>query len=172
MADGPNYSVAFRRRRKDKTSYKKRFNLLKSGKPRAVIRLTNTQIITQIVAYSRDGDETLVSFTSQQLEDFGWEHAASNIPAAYLTGYACGLLCLENSVEDVVADLGMQTLHKGGKLFAAVKGLQDAGVNIPVDEDVVPEEYRLTGGHIADFKDLKVPENVETVKEALESELS
>src|SRR2546425_1171801 len=39
MADGPRYSVPFRRRREGRTDYKLRRALVRSGKPRAVVRV-------------------------------------------------------------------------------------------------------------------------------------
>ena len=42
MTSGPTYKVAFKRRREQKTDYKKRLAVLKSKKDRVVLRVTNT----------------------------------------------------------------------------------------------------------------------------------
>jgi large subunit ribosomal protein L18 len=39
----------------------------------------------------------------------------------------------------------------GSRIFAAVKGMLDAGVNVKADEKAFPKEERLTGKHIEDF---------------------
>ncbi|MEM4756409.1 MAG: hypothetical protein QW594_04745, partial [Candidatus Woesearchaeota archaeon] len=49
--------VAFRRRRSGKTNYTKRLGLLKSGKPRLVVRKTNTAFIVQLVKHQPNGDQ-------------------------------------------------------------------------------------------------------------------
>lgn len=60
MAHGPRYRVPFRRRREGKTNYHKRLKLLKSKKPRLVVRKTLNHHIAQIVVY--DPKETKRSF--------------------------------------------------------------------------------------------------------------
>jgi large subunit ribosomal protein L18 len=49
MGHGPRYRVPWRRRREGKTNYYKRLKLIRSGKPRLVVRRTNKYIIAQIV---------------------------------------------------------------------------------------------------------------------------
>ena len=61
MAIGPRYSVKFRRRRLNKTNYQKRLNLLKSKKPRLVLRRSNAFFYSQVIEYNLTGDKTLVS---------------------------------------------------------------------------------------------------------------
>ncbi len=78
--------VEYRRKRKGKTNYKKRLNLLLSNKPRLVIRKTLTNTIAQIVNYDENGDKTIISAKSSELTKIGWKMNTGNIPAAYLTG--------------------------------------------------------------------------------------
>jgi len=55
MATGPTYLVKFRRRRKNITDYRKRLKLLKSKKPRLVVRRFLNNIIAQITLYNEKG---------------------------------------------------------------------------------------------------------------------
>jgi large subunit ribosomal protein L18 len=168
MADNTNYEVPFRRRREQKTNYKQRRNLLKSGKPRAVVRLSNNHTRVHFSHYEKDGDKNTAQTISKELEDYGWEHHTGNLPAAYLTGYLAGM---KAEVNEAVLDLGLKETKKGGKMFAALQGMIDAGVEIPAGEEVIPEESRLRGEHIEEMTDKNVPENFETVKENIKGEL-
>ncbi|PSH01681.1 MAG: 50S ribosomal protein L18 [Nanohaloarchaea archaeon SW_10_44_10] len=168
MADNTNYEVPFRRRREQKTDYKQRRNLLKSGKPRAVVRLSNNHTRVHIAHYNRDGDKNTAQTVSKELEDHGWEYHTGNLPATYLTGYLAGM---KADVDEAVLDLGIKETKKGGKMFAALQGLKDAGIEIPAGEEVIPEESRLRGEHIKEMTGKDVPENFETVKENIEGEL-
>jgi len=80
-----------RRRKEAKTDYKARLNLLKSNKPRLVIRKTNRYIIAQIVESNLAQDKVIADFSSQDLLEKGWpkEKAGSlkSLQAAYLTGF-------------------------------------------------------------------------------------
>src|SRR5438876_4517198 len=56
MADSPRYALPYRRRREGKTDYKLRRALVKSGKPRAVVRLSNKYVTVQITDATITGD--------------------------------------------------------------------------------------------------------------------
>ena len=166
MSDS-NYQLPFRRRREQKTDYKQRKKLLKSGKPRAVVRLSNNHTRVHLSHYERDGDRNTAQTVSKELEDYGWEHHTGNLPAAYLTGYLAGH---KADSDEAVLDLGLKEMNKGGKMFAALKGIIDAGVDIPAGEEIFPEESRIRGEHIKEMSDKDVPSNFETVKENIEGE--
>ena len=136
-----------RRRRKEmKTDYKARFVLLKSGKARLVIRKTNKHIIAEIVESHNAQDKVIASFASYQLLDMGWPKEASgslkSLPAAYLTGYVL-IKRLKGKVKDAVLDVGMYRNVHGSRLYAALKGALDAGLNVPHNAKVLPSEERL-----------------------------
>ena len=82
--------LAYRRKREGRTNYKRRLALLKSRKPRLVIRKTNTQIILQIVEYQPDGDKILCGTSSLSLKKLGWSYSCKSLPACYLTGLLLG----------------------------------------------------------------------------------
>jgi len=166
MTNGPRYVVKYRRRRKGLTNYKKRLKLLKSGMPRLVVRRSNNTISCQIVKYNPTGDEVIVSFSSNKLIKYGYKGHTGNIPAAYLAGFACGLIALKKGIKDVVFDSGLFNLTKGCKIYAALKGAVDSGLNIPHDEKVFPQERVVQGYHISNYaKILKAdkPERYEKV---------
>lgn len=162
-----NYEVPFRRRREQKTDYKQRKKLLKSGKPRAVVRLSNNHTRVHLSHYEREGDINTAQTLSKELEDYGWEHHTGNLPAAYLTGYLAGH---KADSDEAVLDLGLREMNHGGRMFAALKGMIDAGVDIPAGEEIFPEEPRLRGEHIKEMSGKNVPENFETVKENIEGD--
>ena len=150
MARNAIYKVKMRRRREGKTDYRKRLAYLKSGKPRAVVRKTLKYIIVQIVEYHDDGDKILVGVTSSHLKRYGWNGSFKNTPAAYLTGYLAGKLTLKKGIEEAVLDIGLQSPVKGSRVFAALKGMVDAGLNVSHSEEVYPSEDRIRGEHISD----------------------
>ena len=86
MATGSRYFVAFRRRREGRTDYYQRTKLVVADAPRMVVRRTNRHIIVQMVIAEMEGDKTLVSANSAELEKYGYTGATANTPAAYLTG--------------------------------------------------------------------------------------
>jgi large subunit ribosomal protein L18 len=108
-------------------------------------------IIVQIIDYAKTGDLTRVLVNSKSLERFGWKYNCSNIPAAYLSGLLAGKLAKEKNISEVVVDFGLQRPIHGAKLFAAVKGLTDAGLNTSADESVFPVADRISGKHIKSY---------------------
>ncbi len=146
----------FRRHREGKTDYRKRLKLLKSRKPRLVVRKSLDQIIVQVIEYASEGDVVKNSAISNELLDLDWPFAGSSIPSAYLTGYLCGLRAVNNGIKNAVLDIGLYRPKAGSKLFAALKGAVDAGIDIPANEKSVPSEDRLQGKHIEKYaSDLK-----------------
>lgn len=151
MAHGSRYKVAFRRRREGKTDYGARFKLIELDKARMVARITNNHIIAQIIKVAPEGDQTIISAHSNELNKTGWLGSTKNISAAYLTGFLCGKKALEEGIEEAVLDIGLKSPTKGTKVFAVLKGAVDAGLNIPHGEVVLPDEERIRGEHIAQY---------------------
>ncbi|MGB9676410.1 MAG: 50S ribosomal protein L18 [Candidatus Bathyarchaeales archaeon] len=151
MAKGSNYCVPFRRRREGKTDYRKRKALIISGKPRLVVRTSLKNVTAQIVVAEPEGDKVLVSAHSRELEDFGWKAPRGNIPAAYLTGLLCGLKAKSKGVEEAILDIGLHSPSKGARVFAALKGVLDAKVEVPHREEKMPDDKRISGEHIAEY---------------------
>jgi large subunit ribosomal protein L18 len=148
MATGPRYKVAFRRRRENRTDYYARKKLLRSGEPRAVVRRSNKNVTVQFVDFDMGGDIVRAAATTKELRGMGWTYSCSSIPAAYLVGFLAGKRALKEGIEYAVLDIGMQKPKHGGVLFATVKGMADAGLEVPHSEDVVPVADRIKGKHI------------------------
>ena len=152
MATGPRYRVPFRRRREGKTNYRSRRALVLSKVPRLVVRLTLKHAIVQVIEAESIGDKVLVSAHSNELaKAYGWLSNRGNIPSAYLTGLLCGFKAMANGVDKAFLDIGLHIPSKGTRIFAALKGAVDAGVEVPHSEDILPDEGRISGKHIADY---------------------
>lgn len=167
MADSPNYKVPHKRRREQKTDYQQREKLVKSGKARAVIRTSNKHTKAHLSHFKPEGDENTAQTTSKELEEYGWTHNTGNLPAAYLTGFLTGKRA---DVDEAILDLGLREKKAGGRVFAALKGMNDAGLEVPAGEEVLPTQERIRGEHIAEMRDSDIVENFEETKEAIEGD--
>ncbi len=147
---GPHVRVAFRRRREGKTDYRRRQRLLRNEAPRAVVRKTLNQTLVQIVEAEAAGDRVLASARSLDLKEHGWSVGTGNVPAAYLTGYLAGRRAVAKGVKAAVLDIGLQEPTKGGRVFAALQGLLDAGVQVPHSKEILPAKSRVRGEHIGE----------------------
>jgi large subunit ribosomal protein L18 len=151
MAKGPRYRLPFRRRREGKTNYKKRKALILSKLPRFIVRLSNKYVLIQIAEAKPNGDHILVSTHSIELKKLGWKGSCENTPAAYLTGFLTGLKALQKNIKEAILDIGLRKATKGARVFAAMKGALDAGLKIPHSEEILPDESRIKGEHIAAY---------------------
>lgn len=87
------FQVQYRRRREGKTDYHARRQMVlqdktKFGSPkyRLVVRITNRDIIAQVVQAKIVGDEVLCAAYAHELPVFGIQHGLTNYAAAYATG--------------------------------------------------------------------------------------
>jgi large subunit ribosomal protein L18 len=151
MANSSNYRVKLRRRREGKTDFQARKALVSSRKPRLVTRASIKNITVQILMAKPHGDEVLAATNSRELvKTYGWKVPTGNIPTAYLTGYLCGLKAKANGVKEAILDIGLVPPIKGAKVFAALSGVVDAGVDVPHSEEKIVKE-RMKGEHIAKY---------------------
>jgi len=164
MAHGPRYTVRFRRTREGRTNYHTRLALLSSQKPRLVVRKSNKYVICQIINYSAKGDKVAASAHSKQLKKLGWKHSCNNIPAAYLAGLMLGAAAQKAKVLDAVFDMGLYQSTKGSVIYAALKGVADAGLQVPHSADILPSEDRIAGKHTKS-KDLS--KDIEAIKKKI-----
>mgnify|MGYP000642663853 FL=1 len=161
-AKGPKYSVPFRRRREGKTDYRARRALILSKMPRIVARGSLKHMTVQVVNAKVEGDEVLASAHSKELvRDYGWKGACGNVPAAYLTGLLCGLKALQKGIKKAILDIGLRTPVKGSRVFAVLKGALDAGLEVPHSEEILPDDSRIRGEHIANYAKMLASENPE-----------
>jgi large subunit ribosomal protein L18 len=105
----------------------------------------------QIALAKPHGDEVLASANSHELtKTYGWKAPSGNISAAYLTGYLCGLKAKADGIKEAILDIGLIAPTKGAKIFAALSGVVDAGVDVPHSEEKIVKE-RMKGEHIAKY---------------------
>ncbi|XP_065917917.1 large ribosomal subunit protein uL18-like [Dysidea avara] len=179
-------------------------NKYNTPKYRMIVRFTNKDIICQI-AYARiEGDVIIAAAYSHELPNYGIKVGLTNYSAAYATGLllARRLLTKYNladkysgqedvngeyySVEDntegpgafrAFLDAGLTRTTTGNRVFAAMKGAADGGIDVPhspkclVGYDQESEELNadvlrkyLFGGHVADYMRLLQDENEEKYK--------
>ena len=138
----------FRRRLEQKTDYNSRLALVKSGKPRMVVRVSLSHTKIQFVKWNVNGDTTIATATTMDLPEFGWKSPTGNIPAAYLAGVLAGVRAKEAGVKEAVLDIGLAASTPGNRIYAALKGAIDAGVVIAHGAEMLPSEDRINGKHI------------------------
>ena len=149
MKTGPRYHVKPRRHRERKTDYRRRLKLLRSRKPRIVVRKSLKEIRVQFIEFSPEGDKVLVSAMSNELaKHYNWKYSLASTPAAYLTGLLAGKRAKEKGIEEGILDIGLYHPTPGGKVIASLKGVLDAGVACPHDDAMIPKDDRINGVHI------------------------
>jgi len=173
MATGARYFVPYRRRREGKTDYYKRTKLVVADVPRMVVRKTNRHIIIQLVTAEMDGDRTLIAANSSELAELGYKGSLSSTPAAYLTGLLFAAKAKKAQHAGAVLDIGLNRATPGARVFAALKGAVEGGLDVPHGEEILPSDDRIKGSHIAAYNkgagDLV--KNVEQVADAIKKEL-
>ncbi|KAK9141152.1 hypothetical protein Scep_010833 [Stephania cephalantha] len=191
------FQVKFKRRRQGKTDYRARIRLINQDKNkyntpkyRFVVRITNKDIIAQIVSASIAGDLVLAAAYAHELPHFGLEVGLTNYAAAYCTGLLLARRVLktleldeeyegnvEASGEDfsvevnedrrpfrALLDVGLVRTTTGNRVFGALKGALDGGLDIPhsdkrfagfkkEDKQLDAEVHRkyIYGGHVAAY---------------------
>ncbi|MBS3169105.1 50S ribosomal protein L18 [Candidatus Woesearchaeota archaeon] len=149
-------TVPYRRKREVKTNYTKRLTLLLSGKPRLVVRLTNTQVLAQVAEFTLTGDKIIAAASGSDLRKLGWQYSTKNLPAAYLTGFLIGKRAVKKGCKESILDTGnVSPIHKG-RFYAFLKGALDAGFQVPFNlkKDIFAEEERIMGKHIIEHAPL------------------
>jgi large subunit ribosomal protein L18 len=167
MATGPRYRVPFRRRREGRTNYHVRYKLILSKKPRVVVRKSNSNTVLQLIIAEQMGDKTLLTVNSKELKKFGFSLNTGNVPAAYLTGLLFGKKMLALGQTEGIADIGLHASTKGGRIYAAIKGIVDAGVNVPHNPEIFPDEDRVRGEHIKDYTGADIVAQFEAAREKI-----
>lgn len=148
---GKIFTVYFRRKREGRTYYKKRFKLLKSNKYRFAVRKSLSSIQVSIIEYNPKGDNVIFTINSNSLKKLGWKGDNSNVPSAYLTGLFAGKKAIEKGIKEAISDLGFYNPTKGSKIYAAIAGAIDAGLQIPFDREVMPQQDRISGESISKY---------------------
>jgi len=201
------FQVKYRRRRQGKTDYQARRrmtiqdkNKYNSPRYRMVVRMTNKDIICQIVYAKIVGDVTICAAYSHELPKYGLEVGLTNYAACYCTGLLCARRLLKKLELDedyegctepdgemflveqegekrpftCVLDVGLVRTTTGNRVFGALKGAVDGGLNIPHSEKRFPGYDRegkefdaethkkyIFGGHVAEYMELLEEEDPE-----------
>ena len=157
------YSQILRRLREEKTNYRKRKHLLMGRRDFITVQISNENTLVQIHKPEMEGDKVLASAHSRSLLNKGWKGSRKSIPAAYLTGYLAGKKALTKGAKDAVLYSGTRKYTQ--RMAAALKGVIDAGLEVPADDETFPDEERISGKH------LKVTNEIDKIKSAIDSEV-
>ena len=135
-----------RRTRESRTNYKRRLNLLKSNSPRLVVRKSNKYVYLQIVESIHAQDKVLFSADTKELLKYNWTENKSgslkSLSASYLAGFLIGKKAKSVKTR-VIPDIGLIPNTKGSRVYAAIKGASDAGLDVKYDEEVIPPKDKI-----------------------------
>ena len=156
------YSKILHRIRSEKTNYRKRKAMLMGKHDFISVNITNENSEVQILKPIISGDKVLASAHSRFLIKDGWKGSRKNIPAAYLTGYLAGKKAISKGVGNAILYSGTRKYTQ--RMAAALKGVIDAGLEVPADSETFPSEDRINGDH------LKIKNDVKSFKTKIDSE--
>jgi len=161
------FNPKMRRRRQAKTDYQARRTLVfqdkdkyNASKYRMVVRITNRNVVCQMVSSKVIGDEVLAVAYSSELSRYGLEVGLTNYAACYATGlllarrvlkkvgldetytgtdeitgeYFCEEMDEEEDAKSpfrAFLDVGLRPTTTGARVYAAMKGAVDGGIAIP-----------------------------------------
>ena len=153
------YTSTFRRIREKKTNYRKREKLLVGKKDFVTVNVSDQNISAQLIRPDLLGDKVMASVHSNELLSYGWKGSRKNIPSCYLVGLLLGKKCLQKKISSAILYIGKR--HFTTKIAACLKGLSEAGLELPFSESILPSEDRIQGNHIADYaKKLKANDDM------------
>jgi large subunit ribosomal protein L18 len=144
-----SYVHTLKRIRTHKTNYRKREALLISKLDFVTIKISNQNVIAQVLKPEIQGDIVRVSTHSRELRRFGWKGSLNSLPACFLVGLVLGRKALKKGVDKAVLYIGNKPFTS--RIAACMKGIVQAGINIPISSESYPTEHRLNGQHIAEY---------------------
>jgi len=127
------------------------------------VNITNENTQVQILKPGMAGDKVLASAHSRYLLDKGWKGSRKSVPAAYLTGYLAGKKALGQGAKDAILYTGTRRYTQ--RMAAALKGVIDAGVKVPADEETFPPEDRINGEH------LTIKNEISNIKSSIDNDV-
>jgi large subunit ribosomal protein L18 len=157
------YSKILRRLREEKTNYRKRGTMLMGKRDFITVNITNENTQVQILTPGMTGDTVVASAHSRYLLEKGWKGSRKSVPAAYLTGYLAGKKAIGKGTKGAIMYTGTRRFTQ--RMAAALKGIIDAGLEVPADPETFPAEARINGEH------LTVKNEVSKIKSAIDSEV-
>jgi len=203
------FQVKFRRRREGKTDYKARRRLIQQDKNkfnapkyRLVVRITNRDIICQVVFSKIIGDEVICAAYAHELRSkYGVKVGLTNYASCYATGLLVARrlltkLGLAEKYEGVkeptgaefhiqpgerkpfkaVLDIGLAHTTTGARIFGALKGAVDGGLDVPHSPrrfpgfkddklDTAKHRDRILGNHVGQYMKALAAEDPAAFKE-------
>jgi large subunit ribosomal protein L18 len=139
-----------KRIRLDKTNYRKRAAVIIGRHSFVTVKVTDQNVSAQMLRPTPTGDLVVASAHSRELaKQHGWKGSTNSLPACYLTGLLLGKKALEKGTGRAILYTGKD--HFTTRVAACVKGIADAGVNIPMSDESFPDYDRLSGQHIAEY---------------------
>ena len=157
------YSKILRRLREEKTNYKKRGTMLMGKRDFITVNITNENTQVQILKPNMTGDTVVSSAHSRYLLEKGWKGSRKSVSAAYLTGYLAGKKALGQGAKDAILYTGTKKYTQ--RMAAALKGVIDAGVQVPANDETFPSDDRINGEH------LTVKNDVSKIKSTIDNEV-
>lgn len=130
-----------------------------------MVRKSNRNTAIQLIVSEQKGDRTLLTVSSKELGKYGYNHHTANLPAAYLTGLLFGKRMISKGYEEAIMDIGLHASTKGGRIYSALKGVVDAGVHVPHNPEILPDEERIRGDNIKAFTGVDVVAQFEAARE-------
>ncbi len=137
--------------------------MLMGKKDFVTVQISNENTQVQIHKPELSGDKVIASAHSRFLLSKGWKGSRKNIPAAYLTGYVAGKKAINKGEKNVIMYSGTRRYTQ--RMAAALKGIIDAGLEIPADPETFPADERINGEH------LKVKNDISQMKSTIDSEV-
>ena len=162
------YTSTFRRIREGKTNYRKREKLLFGKQDFVTVNVSDENVSAQLIRPDLLGDKVMASVHSNELLSYGWKGSRKNVPSCYLVGLLLGKKCLQKKITRAILYIGKR--HFTTKIAACIKGLSEAGLEMPFSEKIIPSEQRIQGNHIAEYAK-KLKENEELYKSRFSSNL-
>ena len=141
----------YRRRRSGATDYHARRKAISSRGTLLAVRITGKNVSAQFLKPTVKGDVVLSSAHSHALKKLGWKGSLKSIPACYLLGLWAGKEAKKKGVEKAYLYNGPVPFVKGTRIPAFVRGVADAGIEIPFSAEVIPPEAVLKGENIAKY---------------------
>ncbi len=151
--------------RNGKTNYRKRERLLIGRTDFVSVKISAQNVYVQVLSPHRSGDKVITSAHSRELLSFGWKGSMKNLPACYLVGLLLGRKCEMKGLKRVTMYTGVRPFTT--RVAACLKGLIEAGISSPHSPEVLPDDDRISGAHIAAYANI-----LKDNKEAYESHFS
>ena len=127
------------------------------------VNITNENTQVQILKPGMTGDKVVASAHSRYLLEKGWKGSRKSVPAAYLTGYLAGKKALGQGSKDAILYTGTRKYTQ--RMAAALKGVIDAGLEVPANEETFPSDDRINGEH------LTVKNEISKIKSTIDTEV-